>query len=211
MICMNKLIENKTKEKILKTATKLFAQKGYDGTGVREIARNSNVHVALISYYWGGKKELFQAIINDIIETQTKYAKSALDFAINPEDLSKTEQIELMYRTLDKAIDYFYGDMSNELLTFLMHGQKEKEMFVSLPLFRYGMKIFAALFDKKNVDKEVILTLASIITLINSPRLMPNFSLMMMNQRTFHNEDIKIIKKNVHLYMKALLREHGLF
>ena len=107
MICMNKLIENKTKEKILKTATKLFAQKGYDGTGVREIARNSNVNVALISYYWGGKKELFQAIINDIIETQTKYAKSALDFAINPEDLSKTEQIELMYRTLDKAIDYF--------------------------------------------------------------------------------------------------------
>ncbi len=207
---MSKLIENTTKNKIIKTATKLFAQKGYDGTGVREIARYAGVNVALISYYWGGKKELFEGIINDIIETQTKYAKSALDFAINPEDLSKQDQIELMYRTIDKAIDYFYGDMSNELLTFLMHGQKEKEIFGNLPLFKYGIRVFRALFDKKEVDKEVILTLASIITLINSPRLMPNFSLMLMNQRKFHNEDIKIIKKNVNIYMEALLREHGL-
>ena len=207
---MKKLIENNTKEKILKTATKLFAQKGYDGTSVREIARASGVNVALISYYWGGKKELFNGIINNIVETQTKYAKSALDFAINPEDLSKSQQIGLMYRTIDKAIDFFYGDLSSELLTFLMHGQKEKEIFGNLPLFKYGMKIFAALFDKKKIDKEVILTLASIITLINSPRLMPNFSLMLMNQRTFHSEDIKIIKKNVYIYMNALLREHGL-
>lgn len=207
---MKKNDDKNTKEEIMKVATKQFAQKGYDGTSIREISRIAGINVALISYYWGGKKELFQGIINDIIEKQTKYATSALDFAINPDDLSKEEQIELMYRTVDKAIDFFYGDMSNELLTFLMHGQKEKEIFGNLPLFRYGLRIFAALFDKKQIDKEVILTLASIITLINSPRLMPNFSLMLMNQRTFHQEDIKIIKKNVNIYMQALLREHGL-
>ena len=200
---MKKHDDKNTKEEILKVATKQFAKKGYDGTSIREISRIAGANVALISYYWGGKKELFQGIINDIIEKQTKYAASALDFAINPEDLSKEQQIELMFRTVDKAIDFFYSDLSNELLTFLMHGLKEKEIFGNLPLFKYGMKIFAALFDK-------ILTLTSIITLINSPRLMPNFSIMLMNQRTFHNEDIKIIKKNVYTYMNALLKEHGL-
>lgn len=208
---MKENFANNTKEKIIKTATKLFAQKGYDGTSIREISRSAGVNVALISYYWGGKKELFQAIINDMIDVQTKYASSALDFAINPEDLSKEEQIELAYRTIDKAIDFFYGDLSSELLTFLMHGQKEKEIFGNLPLFRYGMKILAALFDKKKIDKEVILTLASIITLINSPRLMPNFSIKLMNQRTFHDDDIRIIRDNVNTYMQALLVKHGVY
>jgi len=207
---MKKIADKNTKEEILKIATKQFAMKGYDGTSIREICRIANVNVALISYYWGGKKELFQGIINDVIEKQTKYASSALDFAINPEDLSKEEQVELAYRTIDKAIDFFYGDLSSELLTFLMHGQKEKEIFGNLPLFRYGMKILAALFDKKKIDKEVILTLASIITLINSPRLMPNFSLRLMNQRTFHQEDIRIVRENVNIYMKALLNKHGI-
>lgn len=207
---MKKIADQNSKERILKVASKLFAQKGFDGTSVREIAKLAGVNVAMISYFWGGKKELFQGIINNTIENQTKYAKSALDFAINPEDLSKEQQIELMYRTVDKAIDFFYSDLSSELLTILMHGQKEKEIFGNLPLFKYGKKLFAALFDKKENDKEVILTLVSIITLINSPRLMPNFSLTLMNQRTFHQEDIRIIKKNVHTFMEALLREHNL-
>lgn len=199
-----------SKERILKVASKLFAQKGYAGTSIREISKAADVNVAMISYFWGGKKELFQGIINDTIEKQTRYAKSALDFAINPEDLSKEEQIELMYRTVDKAIDFFYSDMSSELLTILTHGQKEKEIFGNLPLFKYGKKLFAALFNLRENDKEVILTLVSIITLINAPRLMPNFSLQLMNQRTFHQEDVRIIRNNVRTYMQALLREHNL-
>lgn len=207
---MKKNENQNSRERILKVASKLFAQKGFAGTSVREIAKAAGVNVAMISYFWGGKKELFQGIINNTIENQTKYAKSALDFAINPEDLSKEQQIELMYRTVDKAIEFFYSDMSSELLTILTHGQKEKEIFGNLPLFKYGKKLFAALFNLKESDKEVILTLVSIITLINAPRLMPNFSLQLMNQRTFHQEDVRIIRKNVRTYMQALLRTHNL-
>lgn len=199
-----------TKEKIKKTATKLFAQKGYAGTSIREISRLAGVNVAMISYFWGGKKELYQAIIDNIVENQTKYATSALDFAINPEDLSKEEQAELMYRTVDKAVDFFYGDLSTELLTILTRGQKEKEIFGNLPLFKYSKKLFAVLFNKKENDKEVILTLVSIITLINAPRLMPNFSLDLMNQRTFHQEDVHIIKENVRTYIQALLIKNNI-
>jgi len=207
---MKKNENQNSRERILKVASKLFAQKGFAGTSVREIAKAAGVNVAMISYFWGGKKELFQGIINNTIENQTKYAKSALDFAINPEDLSKEQQIELMYRTVDKAIEFFYSDMSSELLTILTHGQKEKEIFGNLPLFKYGKKLFAALFNLRESDKEVILTLVSIITLINAPRLMPNFSLQLMNQRTFHQEDVRIIRKNVRTYMQALLRTHNL-
>lgn len=207
---MAKIESENSKDRILKIAIKMFAQKGFDGTSLRDIAKAANVNVALIAYYWGGKNGLYSAIINDMIDTQTGYAKAALDFAINPEDLSKKEQIELMYRTVDKAIDFFYGNFPYELLTFLMHGQKTKNIFADLPLFKYGKKLLAALLTKKETDKEVILTLVSIISLINSPRLMPNFSLSLMKQRTFHKEDIEIIRNNVNAYMKALLCEYGL-
>ena len=206
---MKKNDDENTKDRILKIATKLFAQKGYDGTSIRDIVKAANVNVAMVSYYWGGKKELFHGIINELVDTQTKYAKSALDFAVNPEDLPKKEQIKLMYRTVDKAIDFFYGDVPYELLTFLMHGQKEKTIFENLPLFIYGKKLLAAIFDKRENDKEVILTLVSIITNINSPRLMPNLSLTLMGQRTVRKEDIKIIKKNIYIYLDALIKAHG--
>lgn len=206
---MKKIAEDSSKKRILKVATKFFAQKGLDGTSVRDIAKAANVNVAMVSYYWGGKKELFQSIINGLVETQTKYAKSSLDFAINPEDLSKEEQIELMYRTVDKAIEFFYGDESYELLTFITHGQKEKNVFENLPLFIYGKKLLAALYNKRENDKEIILTLVSIISHINSPKLMPNFSIDLMGQRTFHREDVKIIRKNVYIYLNALLKENG--
>ena len=77
----------KTKEHILKVATKLFAQKGFDGVSVREICKTSGVNVALISYYWGGKKELFDTVVRELMNRQTAYAQSVLDFAVDPADL----------------------------------------------------------------------------------------------------------------------------
>lgn len=44
-------------------AQKLFSEKGYDATGTREIAACANVNVALVSRYYGSKKELFEAAI----------------------------------------------------------------------------------------------------------------------------------------------------
>ena len=114
-----------TKEHILKVATKLFAHKGYEGTSVREICKTAGVNIALISYYWGGKEELFDAVVKELMEHQTKYAQSFLDFAMAPEDLSKEEQVNMMFVAVDRAIEFFYNDDSYELLTNIMRGRKE--------------------------------------------------------------------------------------
>lgn len=57
-----------SKEKILAAATKLFAQKGFDGVSIREICKEADVNICMISYYWGGKKELYHGIIEDLLE-----------------------------------------------------------------------------------------------------------------------------------------------
>jgi AcrR family transcriptional regulator len=56
--------ELSTKEKILSTAHKLFAEKGVNGVGVREIAKVADVNVAAINYHFGNKEALHTATIS---------------------------------------------------------------------------------------------------------------------------------------------------
>lgn len=56
--------KSETKEKIIETAGELFSKFGFQGTSVREIASQSGVNVAAISYHFGHKHNLYWAIIN---------------------------------------------------------------------------------------------------------------------------------------------------
>ncbi len=47
---------------IVESTEKLFAEKGYEGTSVRDISHAAGVNVAMISYYFGSKEKLFEAI-----------------------------------------------------------------------------------------------------------------------------------------------------
>lgn len=53
----------KTRDKILETAIKLFAEKGFNGTTTKEIAEEADVNEALIFRYFSTKRELYGAII----------------------------------------------------------------------------------------------------------------------------------------------------
>jgi TetR/AcrR family transcriptional regulator len=52
----------RTKGRILDTAVEVFSAKGYAGARVAEIADRAGVNKQLISYYFGGKKGLYQEI-----------------------------------------------------------------------------------------------------------------------------------------------------
>lgn len=48
---------------ILNVSLKLFAEKGFDGTSIRDIAKAADINVAMVSYYFGSKEKLLEAII----------------------------------------------------------------------------------------------------------------------------------------------------
>ena len=48
-----------TKDKILKTAHKLFAEKGLAGVSVRELANECDVNIAAINYHFTNKENLY--------------------------------------------------------------------------------------------------------------------------------------------------------
>lgn len=56
--------------RILKAAKKLFALHGFDGTSVRQICDEAGANVALISYYFGGKENLFMELMSSFSPNQ---------------------------------------------------------------------------------------------------------------------------------------------
>jgi AcrR family transcriptional regulator len=50
------------KDRILDAAERLFARHGFYGVSVRDITEAADVDVALVSYHFGGKRELFAAV-----------------------------------------------------------------------------------------------------------------------------------------------------
>jgi len=69
-----------TREALLAAGTELFAERGYDGVPVAEIAKRAGVNKAMISYHFGGKRLLYLAIVSaafgEIVERLERVAES---------------------------------------------------------------------------------------------------------------------------------------
>lgn len=48
---------------ILEVAEELFAEKGFDGTSIRDISKVAKINVAMVSYYFGSKEKLLESLI----------------------------------------------------------------------------------------------------------------------------------------------------
>jgi AcrR family transcriptional regulator len=59
---MEKVNNTSKRERILDVAEELFAKHGFDGVTMRQIANAAEVDVALASYHFGKKREVFNAV-----------------------------------------------------------------------------------------------------------------------------------------------------
>jgi len=53
---------------IIEAAAGLFAQKGFDGVSVRDICSALDVNSSIVSYYFGGKKGLYLAVLRRLFQ-----------------------------------------------------------------------------------------------------------------------------------------------
>ena len=51
------------KLRLVEAATLLFAEKGFDGVGLREIASKAHANIAMVAYHFGGKEGLYLAVL----------------------------------------------------------------------------------------------------------------------------------------------------
>jgi AcrR family transcriptional regulator len=70
-----------TRDRIARAGRILFAERGFDGTGIRQLAERAGVNVALIQYHFGGKRGLLNHVLGEDLAWATAQLRSAVDRA----------------------------------------------------------------------------------------------------------------------------------
>jgi AcrR family transcriptional regulator len=107
----------KTKEKILRVAEKLFAEKGYNGTSIDKIAKTAGVNKGLIYYHFKDKKDIFVSIMETIINEIEHNVRLSV-----PEDVSESDELELQRKI--KAEIEFCKQRKKIILVMMMEALK---------------------------------------------------------------------------------------
>lgn len=92
---------NEKQIRILQVAEKLFAEKGFDGTSIRNISKDAKINIAMVSYYFGSKEKMLEALIYYRTSDLKMQLENLLNEPIEPiEKISKL--IELYIARINK-------------------------------------------------------------------------------------------------------------
>jgi len=91
---------NQKQMQIIGVAEKLFSEKGFSGTSIRDISQYADINVSMISYYFGSKEKLIEALF----EVRSKDFLTLLADLLSNLDLSPVQKVNVM---IDWVLDRF--------------------------------------------------------------------------------------------------------
>jgi AcrR family transcriptional regulator len=86
---------NEKQIEILQVAERLFAEEGYDGTSIRDISKEANINIAMISYYFGSKEKLLESLVLYRIRSMKLHLENLYQENISP--LEKIDKVVELY------------------------------------------------------------------------------------------------------------------
>ncbi|HEY6010143.1 MAG TPA: TetR family transcriptional regulator [Nitrospirota bacterium] len=91
-----------TAARIVAEATRLFAEKGYDGVSIKDISETAGVNIAAVNYHFNSKENLFHHIVEQFLSEMFDSARKTLFPPESPEDLKV--RLEIFVRQTVEAI-----------------------------------------------------------------------------------------------------------
>ncbi|MEJ2581238.1 MAG: TetR family transcriptional regulator [Acidobacteriota bacterium] len=88
-----------TRERLLHSATRLFADNGYRGASVRDICNLARANPGAVSYHFGGKRQLYRAVLRRAAATLAEMGPQTDDTSDDREAISVFEALR---RILDR-------------------------------------------------------------------------------------------------------------
>jgi AcrR family transcriptional regulator len=199
---------NEKQISILQVAERLFAEKGFDGTSVREVSKAAKINIAMVSYYFGSKDKMLEALV--LFRTD--------DLAIQIENLSKESlsPLEKIMRLIDLYISrinknkdiykimHFELSTKKRILNFESFSQVKKRNYASLKqIISEGQT--AGIF---NLDINIDLLAPTILgTFFHFQMNRPYYEtiLDLPNDEAFENYVKNDLTKHIQRTIKALL------
>ena len=202
---------NEKQKQILSTAERLFSTKGFDGTSVRDIADDAGVNIAMISYYFGSKEKLMEALF----EQRTTNIKVKVESLLQDDKSTPFEKVELLAEDIITRIinkQQFFKIMmceqvtnKNPIITDLIYDLKKKNLEEFSKLIRDGQQSGAF---KKNIDVLLLInivvgTVSQMMTTIDVYRELNE--LKNMPEEKVYEQMKKKLSQSIKVLFKALL------
>ncbi|MGB1261562.1 MAG: TetR/AcrR family transcriptional regulator [Cognaticolwellia sp.] len=118
-----------TKNKILDAAENLFADKGFNGTSLREITSQAEVNLAAVNYHFGSKKELIKAVMSRYMNELSPRLEIALTQVCHADSPSLIEVFSAFIEPLLSLNDFKNNGTSN-FLQLLGRGYTDSQGFL---------------------------------------------------------------------------------
>src|SRR6218665_519936 len=102
--------------RILQVAEKLFAEKGFDGTSIRNISKEAKINIAMVSYYFGSKEKMLESLIYFRISDLKMQLENLYQEAIEPmEKINKLIELYITRINKNKCIyQILHFELSNK-------------------------------------------------------------------------------------------------
>lgn len=106
-----------SKEIILNAAREVFAEKGFDGSRVDEIAKRAQVNKALIYYYFESKEQILTELIEGLIQETIRFKDQLV------QTMQSSENMELFF---DEAMSimlnqgFIFFESNKDILTIVL-------------------------------------------------------------------------------------------
>lgn len=196
---------------IIETAEKLFALHGFAGTSIRDISREAGINIAMVSYYFGSKEKLMEAIFHHRIT----HAWIAAEEMADNNKLQPWQKVEELIHSFVEGMSnksYFHSlilrqQLSNELspIASLMDSVRERNTNIIGKIIREGQ---ANGDFKQDVDIPLLLftmvgTAYQTLHSRESYRKMHN--LQHMTDEAFMAEMKRRLKQHIFFLFKAIL------
>jgi AcrR family transcriptional regulator len=193
---------------IIETAERLFAERGFDGTSVRDIADEAGINVAMISYYFGSKEKLMEALF----ELRVGTVKMRIESLIKDESITPLEKVNIL---IDEHIERimqkqcFHKIMvgvqvtnKNPAILKAANNIKLRNTAVVTELIKEGQK--KGVFKKK-ID--VVLMLNTMIGTVSQSLISMDYYREFNNQQDLNEEEFQLIfKRRLSIHIKTLFK-----
>lgn len=163
------------RQHILDVAERLFAQQGFEAVTIRQLAKEADVNIAMVSYYFGSKENLFA----ELLESKMPKARQKLEQLL-AEDIPSWEK---MSQIIDMYIEKFFSGRAFHRIIMRELSLQQRPEHVKIIAENMGrnMKVIRAIIEEgqekgqfRYVDTE--LTISSVFgtlsTAINNGPLM---------------------------------------
>ncbi len=197
-----------TREQLIKTASRLFGEKGFEAVSTRELAKEADVNIAMIAYYFGSKEGLFKAIIEE------RFPKSVAQLrTIQKMDGTAWDKISAV---IDFYIDKIMGDGSFHKCIYRELSLEQRPEHREMILNGIGknwevVKMYIAEGQEAGIFKDSIdveLTIASVFGTIFQLVNMPAWTIKLLDEKDEKFVKSDMFKTRLRKHLKEMMKAH---